>query len=149
MPNLHERPNYEKYLRNSALHVYKVSPNSTTHKSQQFRKGVWWISLYLVISLLLLPVLDVTYSIGVKFCNSAKKHECPAMFWRHYQRINRAVSAPQLSTVYTDSITQTDRRYLGMDVSGGSRQVRWKARGQPSQQISSPPSLHTAHSSSL
>lgn len=36
-----------------------------------------------------------------------------------------------------------------MEVSGGLRQVRWKARGQPSQQINSPPSLHSAHSSSL
>lgn len=42
-----------------------------------------------------------------------------------------------------------DMRDLGMEVSGGSRQVRWKAWGQPSQQINSPPSLHTAHSSSL
>lgn len=42
-----------------------------------------------------------------------------------------------------------DMRDLGMEMSGGSRQVRWKAWGQPSQQISSPPSLHTAHSSSL
>lgn len=42
-----------------------------------------------------------------------------------------------------------DMRDLGMEVRGGSRQVRWKAWGQPSQQISSPPSLHTAHSSSL
>lgn len=39
--------------------------------------------------------------------------------------------------------------YLGMEMRGGLRHVRWKARGQPSQQISSPPSLHTAHSSSL
>lgn len=43
----------------------------------------------------------------------------------------------------------TDVINLGMEVSGGSRQVRWKAWGQPSQQISSPPSLHAAHSSSL
>lgn len=42
-----------------------------------------------------------------------------------------------------------NRSDLGMDVSGGCRQVRWKAWGQPSQHISSPPSLHTAHSSSL
>lgn len=42
-----------------------------------------------------------------------------------------------------------DVRDLGMEESGGSRQVRWKAWGHPSQQINSPPSLHTAHSSSL
>lgn len=42
-----------------------------------------------------------------------------------------------------------DMRDLGMEVIGGSRQERWKAWGQPSQQINSPPSLHTAHSSSL
>lgn len=39
--------------------------------------------------------------------------------------------------------------HLGMSRSGGDRQARWKARGQPSQQMSSPPSRHTAHSSSF
>lgn len=39
--------------------------------------------------------------------------------------------------------------HLGTRGSGGTRQARWKARGQPSQQMSSPPSPHTAHSSSF
>lgn len=39
--------------------------------------------------------------------------------------------------------------HLGTSRSGGARQARWKARGQPSQQRSSPPSRHTAHSSSF
>lgn len=39
--------------------------------------------------------------------------------------------------------------HLGISRSGGDRQARWKARGQPSQQMSSPPSRHTAHSSSF
>lgn len=56
----------------------------------------------------------------------------------------------QLRCYYTKKTARMlDMRDLGMEVRGGSRQVRWKAWGQPSQQISSPPSLHTAHSSSL
>lgn len=39
--------------------------------------------------------------------------------------------------------------HLGTRGSGGTRQARWKARGQPSQQMSSPPSPHAAHSSSF
>ena len=39
--------------------------------------------------------------------------------------------------------------HLGISLSGGVRQARWKARGQPSQQSSSPPSLQAAHSSSF
>lgn len=108
MPNLQERPNYEKYLRNSALHVYKVSPNSTTHKSQQFHKGVWWI-----ISILSSPCCCWLYlmwpvTLVLNFA-ILQKTWMSATFWHHYQRTNRAVSAPQLPTVYTDSITQTDR----------------------------------------
>ena len=39
--------------------------------------------------------------------------------------------------------------HLGISLSGGVRQARWKARGQPSQQSSSPPSRQAAHSSSF
>ena len=65
--------------------------------------------------------------------------------------IFRAKKNPTRSWTQTCTL-HTDRSFichLGMAVSGGSRQVRWKAWGQPSQQMSSPPSLHTAHSSSL
>lgn len=39
--------------------------------------------------------------------------------------------------------------HLGISLSGGVKQARWKARGQPSQQSSSPPSRQAAHSSSF
>lgn len=39
--------------------------------------------------------------------------------------------------------------HLGTRGSGGTRQARWKALGQPSQQMSSPPSPQAAHSSSF
>ena len=147
MPNLQVRPNCEKNLRNSALHLYKVSPNSPTHENQKFFKGVWWISLYLIISLLLMTVLDVTYNIVLNFAILQET-------WMSRKSLSVYKTSPQrppaAHSIYwrNDTSRQTDG-YLGMDVSGGSRQVRWKARGQPSQQISSPPSLHTAHSSSL
>lgn len=66
---------------------------------------------------------------------------CPSLEWRHCWAASHSGLASEEAG--------RGRAHLGIWWSGGVRQARWKARGQPSQQRSSPPSLHAAHSSSF
>lgn len=65
----------------------------------------------------------------------------------------RLLQGQQIRTVMDlggqDKSSKGNSAHLGISRRGGDRQARWKARGQPSQQMSSPPSWHTAHSSSF
>ena len=96
MPNLKEGPNNEELIRDIFHKVYKVDPESTTHKIAKILKGVWGFSPRCSLYWLLVAVM-VTF----RTCLPQQNVETAAECWHRSRRAGSAL-LPQTDPFYME-----------------------------------------------